>query len=414
MQKQSIGIIGAGVVGLASALFLQRAGYRVTVMDRQAPGMGASFGSAGLFADYACLPFARASLLRKMPAMLWDRESPLSVQWRYLPQLLPYGWHYVKACAPHRYRHGREALSRLQQQARVADKALFQLTTAQSLIKQQGCLGLFSDAESFAMAKQGELAERQACGVSLSFLNPAEVAALEPDLADFHAGGVFYPDTQFTVSPHALCQHYADYFAAQGGTIVCDEIKRLVPKGDHVRCVLSEAEQTFDHLVIAAGVSSYQLLQPLGIKIPLVSERGYHVMLSAGEQQLNRPVGWLDKAVFLTPMQTGLRLAGMAEFADETAAANAQHHRRMLRDAQQMIRAPLELLSEWVGSRPSTPDSLPVIGRLPHFHNMTVAFGHGHLGLTLSAITGQLVTQIVRGDTTDVAMAPFAADRFSR
>ncbi|OMH26241.1 FAD-binding oxidoreductase [Motiliproteus sp. MSK22-1] len=413
MQNSHIGIIGAGVVGLSTALCLLRAGYQVTLIDKADPGMGASFGNAGLFADYARLPFARFAMMRKMPGMLLDNTSPLSMQASYIPSLMPYGWRFFKACFPTNYERGKGALTALQHNTQQADRLLLQETGSQDLVKSQGCLGLFATETGFSDARAGDLHERQQQGVNLQFLSADEVKELEPDLAEFHAGGVFYPDTRFTVSPVSLSRQYASHFSKNGGILLQDEVQAIKPNGTSVVLTLSDQEISFDKLVVCAGVESKMLLKALRVNIPLVSERGYHLTLNAGDKKLNRPVGWLDKAVFMTPMSDGMRLAGTAEFAAADAPLNPECTTTMLEHARVMLGQDPEIKSTWVGSRPSTPDSLPVIGPLEDYPQISLAFGHGHLGLTLGAITGQLISESIQGITTSVDLAPFAPARFN-
>ncbi|GGK71592.1 NAD(P)/FAD-dependent oxidoreductase [Amphritea balenae] len=413
METENIVIIGAGIVGLSTALSLQKSGYQVTLIDREDPGMGASFGNAGLFADYARLPFTKFAMLRKMPGMLLDSTSPLSMQSSYLPNLVTYGLGFVKSCLPSKYEQGRAALSALQNCAVAADQRLLQLTGSEDLIKAKGCLALFDSEQAIEDARVGDMAERIQQGVSLEFLSAGEVADLEPDLSAFHAGGVFYPNTRFTVSPVALSQRYAEHFVAQGGNIVLDEVLEISPQGPGVRVRCSGSVSQFDKLVLCAGVASKKLLKPMGCNFPLVSERGYHLTLDTDGKKLSRPVGWLDKAVFLTPMSDGVRLAGTAEFAYADAPLNPERASVMLQHAKVMLGQEPEIRSTWVGSRPSTPDSLPVIGMLKQYPQISVAFGHGHLGLTFGAITGQLISECIRGVQTSVDLTPFAPERFS-
>ena len=411
-ETAHIGIIGAGIVGLSSALWLQRAGFKVTLIDRDDPGLGASYGNAGLFADYARLPFANFGMMCKMPGMLIDSQSPLSLKGNYLPKLVPYGWRFLRACLPGNYRRGREALTELQRRAPEDDQILLRASGAEDLVRSAGCLGLFGTDAGFAKAKRGDLSERRDQGVAMELLDAAAVADLEPDLAGFHAGGVYYPQTRFTVSPVELSRRYADHFAANGGRFVRQQVRAVEPNGKGVRLQTTLEQLSFDHLVIAAGIASKGLCQQLGLSIPLVSERGYHLTLKANGKQLRRPVGWLDKAVYLTPMHDGIRVAGTAEFADADAPPDRLRTSAMLNHAERMLGTLPEVGASWVGSRPSTPDSLPVIGSVPNHPRVVLAFGHGHLGLTLGSVTGRLVAQQIQGQTPSVAMQAFAPTRF--
>lgn len=410
---RQVAVIGAGIIGLCSALWLQRAGHRVTLIDQAQPGLGTSFGNAGLFADYARLPFTSFSLLCKMPAMLLDAQSPVSVQPSYLPQLMPYGWHFFKACFPSRYRRGKQALTALQELAPAADRSLQALTGTESLVQSHGCLGLFSSTEGFAQARTQGLRERREQGVELEFLSATQVQQLEPNLNGFHAGGVYYPRTRHTVSPVALSRALFTHFCDQGGRFVQQKVDSIHADADAVelRCGLQQLQ--FDRLVIATGAASKALADQCGVRVPLVSERGYHLTLDLPSDTLTRPVGWLDQGIFLTPMRDGIRVAGTAEFAACQAPPDARRSALMHTHADRMLGRHTQVKSSWMGSRPSTPDSLPVIGTLKAQPRVTLAFGHGHLGLTLAAITGQLVCQLISDQPTDIDLSPFAPERFA-
>lgn len=412
MKSENIGVLGAGIVGLSTALYLQKAGYKVTLIDKNSPGMGTSFGPAGLFADYANLPFAKFSMMRNMPKMLLDKTSPLSIQSRYLPSLLPYSYEFFKACFSTKYERGKAALKSLQEHTQLANQELFDLTSTQDLIKSEGCLALFATEEAFVAAQRGDLQERKEQGVNLKFLNADQVRDLEPDLTDFYAGGVFYPDTLFTVSPAELSRRYARYFTNNGGKILLDEVLTVLPNDNEVQVNLSHGTVKYDQIVICTGLASKAILMQLGVKIPLVSERGYHLTLDIGAKALSRPVGWMEKAVFLTPMEDGVRLAGTAEFAFADTPSNPQRTKEMLKHGKVMLGNNLSIKSSWVGSRPSTPDSLPVIGALDQYPRVKVGFGHGHLGLTFAAITAKLITESIQETQSTVDLKPFSAARF--
>jgi len=409
---RNVAVIGAGIVGLSTALWLQKMGVKVTLIDRNEPGLGTSFGNAGLFADYGRLPIASYSQLRKIPGMLLDKRGPLSMQAQYARHLMPYGWHFIKACSPEKYRHGRDALTSLQTTAPAADEALLSATGAARLVRHDGCLALFSTKEGFEAALAGHLRERREQGVKVQVMSAEEVQELEPDLSHFHAGGVLYPETRFTVSPVELSRMYARHFVAEGGKLLLDEVTTVCDVDGKCRVNTGQGSHTFDRVVICAGVAGARLAQQLGVRIPLVSERGYHLVLEADKWRLNRPVGWLDYAVFMTPMDDGIRIAGMAEFAAPDAPKGEKQPEIMLDVAARMMGRTPSVKSTWVGSRPSTPDSLPVIGRVLRHPNFMLAFGHGHLGLTLAATTGKLVAESIQGKDLDSMLAPFSPARF--
>nr|WP_217694978.1 MULTISPECIES: FAD-dependent oxidoreductase [Pseudomonas] len=409
----NVAVVGAGIIGLSTALWLQRAGLKVTLIDKSEPGLGTSFGNAGLFADYGRLPMASFAQLCKIPGMLMDKDSPLSVQPSYAGNLLAYGWHFVKACTPSNYVHGRDVLTTLQNLAPEADNVLLNETGAGHLVKSEGCLALYGTAESLQAAKSGQLMERMQQGVRMESLTADQVADLEPDLARFHAGGVLYPDTRFTISPIDLSRCYLRSFCEKGGRLLSEDILSISDNGGTCSVQSASNRYEFDRVVICTGVAGSVLTRQLGCKVPLVSERGYHLMLNAGEWRINRPVGWLDRAVFMSPMESGVRIAGMAEFAKPDSDEGAEKKALMLDSAIKMIGKVPEVTSTWVGSRPSTPDSLPVIGPIAGHDKILVAYGHGHLGLTLSAVTGQLVTDCLLGKPNKPLLAALSPSRFN-
>ncbi len=411
-KNLNIAVIGAGIIGLSTALWLQRSGHQVHLIDPNPPGAGTSFGNAGVFADFARLPLSKLKTMCQIPGMLLDEESPLSIQGRYVPTMLPYGLGYVKACLPENYLRGCHALTELLKVAPEADNVLLKASGAIELVRSNGSLALLGTKEGFQKTKDGPMQERIEHDVSVEFLTPDQVHELEPGLADFHAGGVYYPNSRHTVNPGGICQKYAEYFQQNGGIVLQEDVVHIDPDGASIKIETSARHLTAGRLVMAAGVASRYLLEPLGIKIPLVSERGYHLELEPGDQGLSRPVSWLDKSIFLTPMLNGLRVAGTAEFAYADSPPDNKRIQHLLKFAKNMLGGQPDIKSRWVGSRPSTPDSLPVIGPSEKYPNIMLAFGHGHVGLTLSSITGRLISQHLNGEKTSVDLSLFSSSRF--
>lgn len=410
---RTVGVLGAGIVGLSTALTLQHAGFNVTIFDKAEPGNGASFGNAGIFADYARLPMSSFSNLIAMPSMLLDSESPLSIKKSYLSRMLPYGYRFAMATLPTHYKKGGDVLTDLSELSLDASEKLWNIADAHDLIGTCGCLALYGSEGGISKGLAKQMAERQSRGVPLAYLNPKEVHDLEPDLLPFYTGGIHYKSTKFAKSPIHLSHRYFGKFLEMGGQFIQTEVSDV--KADEQHAVVSHAKGTdrFDAIVLAAGVSSRELAKRLGSNMPLVSERGYHLMVDAGERRINRPVVWLDRSVFLTPMNDGVRVAGTAEFAFPDDTPSATRSDLILRIARTMFGDALQERSEWVGSRPSMPDSLPVIGYSPKSERVIFAFGHGHLGLSLSAATGALVCQMLEGQSPHHALKALSPARFA-
>lgn len=390
-----VAVIGAGVVGCACSLYLQRSGYQVTLFDQNEPGLGASFGNAGIFADYARLPFASFSNLLAVPGLLLAKDSPLSIRPSHFRKMIPYGYWFAKATLPSNYQQGGDTLTWLSGLAAEADPILWNFASAQDLIGGEGCIALYGNQSDKQNSIPSHIIERKARGVALKVLSKAELHDLEPGLNAFYRGGVLYEKTRFARDPHKLTQRYFSAFLQAGGSFQRSEARPKIRADGEVEICLTEKKLRFDRIVVAAGVQSTNLIGALGSAVPLVSERGYHLVLSGDKSQLKRPVVWLDKSVFLTPMAEGIRVAGTAEFADPGDRPDSSRVLQMLSVAHEMLANPGKKLRDWVGSRPSTPDSLPVIGQSRASNRIIFAFGHGHLGLSLSGATALLIKNIL-------------------
>ncbi|MVW78196.1 NAD(P)/FAD-dependent oxidoreductase [Bordetella sp. 02P26C-1] len=409
-----VGVIGAGIVGLSTALWLQRAGIRqVTLIDRAAPGSGTSFGNAGVFAEFSRVPYTSWKQLKQLPFALRDKTSPIAVRRNYLPNLWRYATEFARACTPSRFEAGCVALTQLQQTASDDTYTLVTMTGATSLVRDDGVLSLSSSAEGLERALAGHIGLRERLGAHAMRLNAADAAAMEPGIGPFHAGGVYYPDARFTLDPHALCVHYAEHFVSQGGQFLQAQIHTINASRDSCSLMADGRSHAFDHVIVCAGVEGARLSAGLGCRLPLVSERGYHLMLDGATVQLNRPVAWLEKSVYLTPMRGGIRAAGIAEFASPDEPPNEDLYTLLENDVATMLGKRVKVLSKWIGARPSTPDSLPIMGRVPGQPAVTLALGHGHLGLTFAAVTGRMVAESVVAGRDTVEMRPFTPARFS-
>ncbi|MEM5527933.1 FAD-dependent oxidoreductase [Gammaproteobacteria bacterium AS21] len=410
----NVAVLGAGVVGLSSAISLQQAGFKVTLIDTQQPGLGTSFGNAGLFADYARLPFANFATLKKIPKMLLDKNSPLAISPSYTPNLLTYAKAYIKSCKASHYNAAKQGLYHLHSIAKEADKALISASKSEHLISQQGFLGLFSTSASFELAKPSFI-EREQQGAKLELLSSEQIRTLEPQLKMPFHGAVYYPNTYHSLDPQLYSESLFIYFKKHGGVFRQEKITQINPI-DHnnvieLRSVLHSTQ--YDQLVIATGAATKALVEQLHLSIPQVCERGYHLMLKDSALTLNRPIAWMNQGVHMTPMNKAIRVAGTAEYAEDSAPPSERRKAVMLNHAKQMLGLDIAVDSSWVGSRATTPDSLPIIAKMQKQPNVTLAFGHGHLGLTFAATTGRIVAQLVANKTPEIDISAFSAERFS-
>jgi D-amino-acid dehydrogenase len=407
-------VIGAGIVGLACASFLQRDGWRVTVLDPRGPGESASGGNAGLMAVGHATPMGMPGLLRQVPRMLLDRESPLTIRPAYLPRIAPWLARLVLASRPARVEAISRALKTLLDRAFPAYDALLGGSNALGLIRRQGFAVAYRD-EAHLRAAMPELELRRRLGVRIEFLDEPAVRERLPMLATRYTRAAFYPDCGHCLDPVALSQAVAGAIERGGGTFRHTAATGFERGPAGVTAVISDGEKlSADLVVLAAGAWSRPLAAMLGAYVPLDTERGYHVMLPPQPFELPCPVTPGDLRFCITPMASGLRAAGTVEFAGLAAPPDPRRPAMLLRHVRQAFPGlHVEGHTTWMGFRPSLPDSLPVIGRVPGAANVILAFGHGHIGLTTGPATGELVAALAADRPPPIDLTPFAAERFA-
>jgi D-amino-acid dehydrogenase len=412
-QARDVTVVGAGIVGLCCALYLQRDGHRVTLIDRDGPGEGTSSGNAGILATSSVIPNATPGTWRKVPKWLTDPLGPLAVRPSYLPRALPWLLRYLAASRPARYEQISRDLAPLSLSALEHYEPLLSAAGATDLIRRQGTIYLFEKQVTMDGAA-AEIALRRALGVRLDRLGPDEVRQFVPGLGVPVAGALHAPDTAHTLSPLALSQRFAAHFQAEGGVIKRAEVRGFErgPAGPSA-ILTSDGRLPADVVVIAAGAFSRRLTAQLGWNPPLDTERGYHVMLPHADIGLRAAMLVQGRGFAVTPMADGLRLAGTVEIGGLDAPPNyaradvlMQHAKALFPDID--MRDP----AKWMGHRPSLPDSLPVLGRAPDQANLYFAFGHAHLGLTQGAVSGRVVADLVAGRQPAVDPRPYRIDRF--
>ncbi|MDX8541607.1 FAD-dependent oxidoreductase [Mesorhizobium abyssinicae] len=407
-----IAIIGAGVVGLATALRLAGEGREVLLIDPNEPGSGASFGNAGTLAEYACMPVGNPAVLRALPKLLLDPDSPFSMRWAALFQLAPWLVRFVRQSLPAATRANAVALAGLLAEALPAWEEMVQEAGLQDLLRRKGCLYLYRRESDFA-AGAGGRALRAGFGVHQQVLDAEEVAALEPGLPATGARGLYFPDSMNVTDPGTLMRRLLDAATTRGAMRAKAEVTGLQPEGGGIRLSGPDTQIKAGTVVIAAGARSRILAAQAGDKIPLDTERGYHLEFPTDAPPLNRPVCPVDLGFYMTPMAGRLRVAGTVELGGLAAPPNPRRLALLDRGVRQFFPNLGQSSSEWLGFRPSLPDSRPVIGRSRGSSRVIHAFGHGHLGLTLAPITARLVAALIGGTVDASRLSPFAADRFS-
>lgn len=413
-QRKHITVIGAGIVGVCVALNLRREGFAVTLIDRQGPGEGTSFGNAAVISPDIVVPMTSPGIIRQVPGMLLDPLGPLRIRWRHLPRLAPYLLRILAASRRSRIESTSAAMAALARGAVDAYSPLAGMADAEDMIRRTGRVNLYESEEEFR-ASQWKLELERRRGLRFEVLDAAELRQLEPSLAPLFPRAVFYPDSAHSVNNFRFVQVLADALQRHGGRSLRAEVRGFeVAANGEVAAVETDAgREPCDAVVVAAGAWSRPLARRLGANPPLETERGYHLTIGEPGVMPRIPFGSNRRGFACTPLEHGLRVAGTLELADLEAAPDWRradvlmtHIRRLLPGVQD------RQTTRWMGHRPGLPDTVPVISPSPRHRNAFFAFGHGHFGLCLGARTGQLVTALVAGSDPGIDMAPYRIDRF--
>ncbi|MDW5377444.1 FAD-dependent oxidoreductase [Halomonas sp. HP20-15] len=394
-------VVGAGLVGVTSALALARQGHRVLVLDTQEPGRGASYGNAGHMATEQVFPIADASILRSLPGMLMDPMGPLRLDWRYLPRALPWLSRLILNLRPQPFARSVAGIRALNERSLAAWQRLLASVGGAHLLKADGSLLVYEKPESRHKleALESRMREQQ---VPVERWEREAIQRAAPQLSDDLLGGLFFPGTGHVLDPWRVVTTLVEAARHQGVRFAQETVRSAQVVESGVRLVTNSRELRASRVLLACGAHSAPLtVQLTGKRVPLDTERGYHLMLPREQDRLPFAVTSLERRFIMTPMETGLRLAGTVEFAGLHAPPNMARAWQLHRLSRGLFKADLDAegATPWMGFRPSLPDSLPVIDRLEN-GRVLLAFGHHHLGLTQSAITAELIASLAGGSAS--------------
>jgi D-amino-acid dehydrogenase len=410
-QATHVVVIGAGIVGLSTAYHLQQKGISCTVIDSKGPAGETSFGNAGSVSVASIFPQATPGIAKKALQMLMDPLSPLKVNWRRPATVLPWLWQFWQAATWRRVCAEVNALAALNRDAATCWQAMARDIDAESLLQSVGFLHVYSDRKNFDddAWQRDWMRER---GFRFELLNRDALLALEPALGLSFECGVLETDSLMVSDPGAFCRHLADVLQQRGVKIVNATVTQLQHLAHGVNVMHQHGNINASHVVIAAGVWTNRLLAPFDVQLPIIPARGYHLMFQPEPNVVNRPVLWCERYMVLTPMQQGLRMTSIKELTSLDCDPRFGFIRRLREEAKKVFPTlPFDVQSEWMGNRPCTPDSLPVIGQVRDLP-IYVASGHGHLGLTQGPVTGKLAAQLLSEKATDIDLTPFSVARF--
>ncbi len=404
-------VIGAGVIGLSAALALQAQGRRVVVLDREGPAAGASAGNVGAFAFTDILPLASPGILRKAPKWLLDPLGPLSVPPAYALQIAPWMFRFWRACSPGGVARSTAAQTALMDLSKAELEPFLRQTGTIDMLRKDGNLQVYEGEAEFRASLPGWQA-RAAHGVEFRHMGAQEMAEIQPGIAPRFTHGTFTPGWYSIADPKLYTLALAERFIADGGVIERDAVSALHPLDDGVE-VIAGTTRRAGHAVVAAGAFSHRIARTLGERIPLETERGYNTTLAADAFPLRTQITFGGHGFVVTRLSTGIRVGGAVELGGLALPPNFARSRAMLTNAKAFLPGlKTEGGVEWMGFRPSMPDSLPVIGRARATPRIVYAFGHGHLGLTQSAGTARLVAELIADKAPAIDLSPFSPRRF--
>ena len=411
-KKINIGIIGAGIQGISNALFLQKKGFSVTIFDRDEVGSpAASYGNAGHFSPYASLSLNRTDVLADVPAMLLSSTGPLALKWSYVPKMIPWFIKFILNTTQKKMMHTAKNMHQILDLALPAYDALFEEINLNGLVENKGILYIWNDKD--LKSRELEINVRNELGVEQQLVSKKEIHDLEPNIKPFYHAGVYYPYARHARNPKKILLKFFELFLKKGGKFEKRNITDI-HFDDEKPVFISEGQKyKFDKVVIACGAFSKRITDNLGEKIPLDTERGYHVHFKNCDHLLSRPVIFSNRGFGITPMEQGLRVVGTVEFGGLDNPPSKSRIKNLINNAKYMLGNLPEHDDEWLGFRPTLPDFLPVMGPSKNHKNVFYCFGHHHLGWTLGPISGKIVSGMIAKENTNLNLDPYSSIRFN-
>jgi D-amino-acid dehydrogenase len=413
---KSVGIIGAGIQGVCVGLQLVKKGIPVTIFDRSDPlsteFKSASYGNAGHFSPYAVLQFNRPDVLYDVPKMLFSSNGPLALKWSYIPKMIPWFLNYLKKCNKESALHTAKYMHQILNLSNDAYEEIFKEIDTKNLVEKKGIIYVWTNKN--LKSREFEIKVRNDLGIEQKLLSQKEILELEPNLNPVFDAGVIYETAMHARDPHGILKEIFKLFIKKGGKFIQENIKSLEQTNENDTILKSETKKyKFEKSVIASGAFSKNFTEQLGEKIPLDTERGYHVHFKDMDHLISRPVIFLDRGFGMTPMQQGLRAVGTVELGGLINPPSKKRIEYIIKCAKELLPQLGKHKDEWLGFRPTLPDFLPIMGPSLKNKNIIYAFGHHHLGWTLGAVTGKIVSGMIAEEKTNLDLSPYSSKRFS-
>ena len=411
-ENVEVGIVGAGIQGISNALFLQKKGFNVTIFDRDIPGSHvASYGNAGHFSPYASVPINRPDILSDIPAMLFSSTGPLALKWNYVPKMIPWALQFIKNCTTKKMMHTATNMHQILDLALPAYDELCEEIDIDGLVEKKGILYIWNNQN--LKSRELEIDIRNKLSVDQQVVTPKEIHDLEPNIEPIYHGGVYYQYGRHARNPKKILLKLFELFLKKGGKFLKLSIKDIGFDEEKPVFITDTQRFIFDKIIIACGAFSKRLTDNLDEKIPLDTERGYHVHFKDCDHLLSRPVIFQNRGFGITPMEQGLRVVGTVEFGGLDNPLSKSRVKNLISNAKYMLGDLPEHEDEWLGFRPSLPDFLPVMGPSKNHKNVYYCFGHHHLGWTLGPISGKIISGMIANENTNLNLKPYSSLRFN-
>ena len=412
-SRSSVGVIGAGIQGVCTSLYLIKKGFNVTLIDRDDPGkVSASYGNAGHFSPYASVPINRPDILVDVPSMLLSSTGPLALKWNYVPKMIPWFLKFIKNCTKKNMMHTAKYMHQILDLALPAYDELFKDIDVSELVENKGIIYFWTNKD--LKSRELEISIRNQLGVKQQLLTPNEIHDLEPNIKKIYHGGVLYPNARHARNPKKILLKLLNLFIEKGGRFEKKNVQSISFTEDDKPVIKTDLNfYKFDKVVVTCGAFSKKMTDQLDEKIPLDTERGYHVHFKGYDHLLTRPVIFLNRGFGITPMEQGLRVVGTVEFGGLNNPVSKKRILNLVNSAKYLFPELKEHNDEWLGFRPTLPDFLPVIGPSKNYKNIFYSFGHHHLGWTLGAISGKIISGMIAKENTNLNLSPYSSTRFS-
>ena len=413
-KRKTVAIIGAGIVGVSTAVWLQRDGHDVILIDRAGPGEGTSYGNGGVLASVAVVPVTVPGLIWKAPGMLLNPDSPLFLRWSYLPKLLPWLARYLRHCRPDEVRRIAAAVEKIIGDSLEQHQAVAKGTKAERWIVPSDYVFAYRDrahyeGDAFVWQVRREL------GFSWDELETEALQAYDPAFSEQIRFVTRLADHGHIADPGRYVKDLAEHVISNGGRLVQANVNDFAREGGRVSGIVCDGETIpCDEAIITAGVWSKDLMSKLGMDVPMETERGYHVELYEPSVTPRSPCMVAAGKFVMTPMDGRLRLAGIVEFGGLDAPPSKAPFDLLVRQAQAALPGlQWKERRDWMGHRPAPADSIPAIGEVPGLSGVYCGFGHHHIGLTGGPKTGRLLAQMISGNVPNIDMEAYAPARFA-